>query len=788
MSDKNLPIKFFQKRQKDEMDTEGGGSGKLPRWVDKSTIREKSVYIRSVLNQVGHSLNEKAKRNSYIPSVVKLKVNEDALAKTYRKEIGNLFNFGKLNIIGVSGEDEVLIKIDNLDDLNRIINNFEKINSSPFPSDSSIIGISAITNIEEFKPQIEVKAEKNLVLKVKLFNYGDHDLNMVLLRAFETYCQAKEIEYKETAYSADLNIYSMSNVTADFLEELKNFEGVQLVTEMPSYDMALEEIEEENTIPIKYPEKDKEYPTIGILDTGISSIPHLAPWLTPQNITYYADDDINKKHGTFVGGVVIYGDELEGQAYTGFEGCKLFEAIVMPDLNKQKLYESELIEQIRDAVSRNNHIKIWNLSLGTDREADLYEFSDFAKALDEIQDHNDVLICKSAGNCYNFKMNAPVSRIAKSADTVRGLVVGSIAHDKNETDHADKHNPSPFSRKGPGPSHLIKPDLAHIGGNAGTDKRNNLVANPIKSFSPSGSIAKQIGTSFSTPRVTAIIAGLDFMLKEKFNATLLKALTIHSAKYPEEMKMDITDKINSIGFGIPSNIEGILYNEPNEITLILQDTLEKGNFIDILDFPFPQSMIDENGYYYGEITVTLVTSPILEVSQGAEYCQSNIDVMFGSYDEKIERDTTKPTVKNAIGADGRQNLLASFLYSKKANKSFDTSFANERMLVAYGDKFQPVKKWSVNFDEFTDANRDKYLKGPKNWYLKLEGLYRHYTESKCELQRLVPSQEFTLVITIRDTKKRGNIYNEVSQLLDNFSFIHSNVKIRENVIVSVNNN
>lgn len=33
MAEKNLPIKFFQKRQKDEMDTEGGGGGTPPPWL-----------------------------------------------------------------------------------------------------------------------------------------------------------------------------------------------------------------------------------------------------------------------------------------------------------------------------------------------------------------------------------------------------------------------------------------------------------------------------------------------------------------------------------------------------------------------------------------------------------------------------------------------------------------------------------------------------------------------------------------------------------------------------------
>ena len=95
MAEKNLPIKFFLKILRDAQDTEGGGSGKPPKWLDDSTVSEKSIYIRNVLSEVSHSLAEKVKRNNYIPSVVKLKVNSDALAKTYRKEIGSLFNVGK---------------------------------------------------------------------------------------------------------------------------------------------------------------------------------------------------------------------------------------------------------------------------------------------------------------------------------------------------------------------------------------------------------------------------------------------------------------------------------------------------------------------------------------------------------------------------------------------------------------------------------------------------------------------------------------------------------------------
>ena len=94
---------------------------------------------------------------------------------------------------------------------------------------------------------------------------------------------------------------------------------------------------------------------------------------------------------------------------------------------------------------------------------------------------------------------APKSRISKSADTIRGLVVGSLTHDKNATDFADRIT-LPIFRVGPGPSYLIKPDVVHFGGNAGLNDRNQLLINPVKSFSPNGSIATQVGTSFATPQ------------------------------------------------------------------------------------------------------------------------------------------------------------------------------------------------------------------------------------------------------------------------------------------------
>jgi len=69
------------------------------------------------------------------------------------------------------------------------------------------------------------------------------------------------------------------------------------------------------------------------------------------------------------------------------------------------------------------------------------------------------------------------------------------------------------------------------------------------------------------------------------------------------------------------------------------------------------------------------------------------------------------------------------------------------------------------------------------WFLKIKSAYRNSFENRI-LDKKSISQEFALIITIKDTKKRGTIYNEVTQLLTKFNFIHENIKVNERVIIN----
>jgi hypothetical protein len=111
----------------------------------------------------------------------------------------------------------------------------------------------------------------------------------------------------------------------------------------------------------------------------------------------------------------------------------------------------------------------------------------------------------------------------------------------------------------------------------------------------------------------------------------------------------------------------------------------------------------------------------------------------------------------------------------------NSEFASERLLRNYGKKFHPIKKYSINLKELTQSNSLKALTIPKKWYLRLEGLYSAFSESQASLDGTELSQEFCLIITIKDRENRKDVYNSVSRQLDNNNFISQNIQLRNEV-------
>jgi len=780
MEEKKLPIKFFAKREKDTQFVEGGGNSDNPKWVlNIEDAKIRSLKLSNELDVIEDTLD--STKESFIPIVVKSKIVEEAKAKSHRKEIRKIFNTKSNNLIGLDNSDELLIKITTKDDIKQIKANINE-------TEKNIYGISCIEDIKQYIPKVKFIENKSISYKIKLIDYQNYELNIAVKKLFEKICEKNNIEYSKTEYTDKITIFKAKNLTQDSIQKFKDeniYNSIFSIEPMPKYVVTLDEFDNNDDVAIKDTDSANKKVVVGVLDSGIEKIPHLEKWIVDEKYTAYPENVIDRKHGTFVSGIINYGDDLENKLYVGQEAYYLYDATVFPNEQLESIDEDELINNIKEAVKYGkDRVKIWNLSCGTNEECDEDNFSDFGIALDELQDNYNVLICKSAGNCKNFIYGRPKSRISKSADSIRSIVVGSIASSKSKYDLAEQNHPSPFTRVGRGPQFIIKPDLVHVGGNAGIDEKGKVVVNGVKSFGLDGKINVSAGTSFSTPRITSLAAGLYSNMDEEFDSLLLKALIIHSCKYPDNINMPQEEIINEYGYGIPKSVKDILYNSPNEVTLIMRDNISKGEYIDIFEFPMPECLI-KDGYFIGQIVATLVYNPITDSSQGGEYCQSNINVALGTYDKLKERDTERPNILNPVGRDFSQNIFSSSCYSKTKMKEH-THFLKERTLIEYKDKYYPVKKYAVDLSEFTSTNKERFLKSDRKWYLKLDGIYRDFIERKSLENGEKLNQEFCLIVTLRDPSGKENVYDAVSNKLDEYDFWHNNIKLQSSVHIHNN--
>ncbi|MGL6063884.1 MAG: S8 family peptidase [Fusobacteriaceae bacterium] len=753
--ERKLPIRIFERRnQVDERRVEGGGGNKPVSWILSGERLEKQAEI---LTKDLFSFKSKQIRDKSLlgcgSSIMEVKIIKDSIAKSHREAINKIFCDNVNNIIGVKGDDKLLFKISKLESeeiLNKI-KDFTRYDK----------GISAIEKIQILKSDINEGNEE--ILKLKLVKFKDNKENTVLSNYFEKLFDKEKIEYKKCNYNKGLNIYEIkgnakivSNIVKDNSMVL-SLEPMPVVTGNFLGHSGGILFDDEKIL------EEKEYPLVGVLDSGISKNFPLKNFIKDRN-TNYIDEDMCRAHGTFVAGIVCCGDKLEGESLTGANRCRIIDAAIIPNIKKQMIYETEIIDNIRENIERYPEVNIWTLSIGSSVESDIDKFSDFAMALDELQDEYNILIIKSAGNCDNFKKNIPVSRITNGADSIRALTIGSCDINKKI---------SKFSRIGKGPCYIVKPELVHVGEN-------------VKSFSENGEIVTSSGTSFSTPRVASLASTLATELNESFDPLLIKTLLIHSAKYSEN-DLSQSEKLNQYGFGIPDTIEQICYNTKNEITLILRQTLNKSEEVDILEFPFPEKLITDDGFYRGRIKVTVGASSLLEGTEGGEYCQSNLEVKLGTYDEKVSRDTSKPFILNPIGKEGNKNLLLDSIYSKNVKnfKGKNDFIAKERLLVRYGNKYCPIKKYSLDLEMLTDTNKEYYLKAPKKWFLSLEGSYRKNLEMLYESQRKSISQEICIIITISDPEKNIEVYDDVVSKLNEYNFIQREIKLKSNIKIRV---
>ena len=707
--------------------------------------------------------------NVIIPDVFIVNLSKNAQAKTHRTIVSDFLKTSfsrQTNILSSYTEDSIIVKVLSEDYLDEVQVKIKEA-SQPY-------AISCLDSFVRYAPDISDTFELG-TYRIELLDFLDEQQNKDYRKIFLKLIETLKISYKELSFFKGFIVYFLTFSSVEQLRDFKSSPILKYIKQMQFSlvcESALDTATTATPIEKKFPDPKEDYAVLGVLDSGISDNDYLFPWIKkhetcPHFLT-------NSSHGTAVASVALYGDFLEEKMIIGGKGFKVLDAMIY----YQKIPEYELLENIKSIVKKHHkEIKIWNLSISIDGDIRPGEYSTFAKALDSIQDEFDILICKSAGNvCIDKDQKI----LQHGAESLRSLTVGAVAHLQREFDIACIGAPSPFSAGGPGPNFEIKPEVAHWGGNGGHDLDGKTTSSGVLCLSVDGEEVEYPGTSFATPRISALATELFQSMDKNFDALLLKALIVHSANFTSFPETSCTpeNKIQYLGFGVPQNINSILYDDQFSSTLVMRDFLKPSDSITINEFPIPDCLI-QKGHFTGKITITLITKPQLEPSQGRDYCQSELDIKFGTYSNLVKRDTTKRTVRNPYKLDASQNfLLASFVSDAKVH---DNYYSMEKTLRNKNFKYCPIKKYSIDMSKFQKKHM-QFLDASKKWYLKLTPHYKQYVSDKKIREKI----EFCLIVTISDLSEKQPVNARTIQKLNAENFEYNRAKIREHETHSIN--
>jgi hypothetical protein len=646
-----LPIKLILPKQGSERVVPGGGPPPKPfRPVDRDYRASLATQVRAIRTAV-------APLSTRIGSApVRVKLLSKAAAKSHRPE--RVFSRDTCPIIGAGHLGELFVKAtpDGLDRLTWIIEENQ--------SDRIVKELSCVDAIEPVTPtfrrrnleSIEIlrkspRGKKGFLTRVRLFDLGPDDDQERLVTDFLEACRRLDIDVSQRGYAEKSYTYAAECQTARQVEALSGVVGVRAITQMPLIRALRPRALNARPLPPALLGRDQvegDFPVVVVVDSGIdSSLPELESWVVGRE-SMVAVAYRNPNHGTFVAGLVCWGSQLNPSlSHIDGNPCGVFDLQVMPNSDPahgdtDDLTEATFLQNLETALKEySNRYKVWNISLGTDQVCSLDEFSPLAEQLDNLQERYHVAFVISAGNYDALPLldyprtveQLATGRITSPADSLLGVTVGAISHIDYTMKGPKRHHPSPFSRHGAGPNHIVKPDVVHYGGSCATDLSHTEGVSSINH----GGVVDDLGTSFATPLVSRTLAQVYHRITPTPSPVLARALLTHHARDPRTGGRVPDGEENFLGFGVPAPAPYCLECTPHTSTLVFEDTLRPGWYLEWVDFPYPPSL-RRGDKYFGEIWMTVAFAPARGARWGTEYCETHIEAHFGVYEEKVNED------------------------------------------------------------------------------------------------------------------------------------------------------
>lgn len=355
-------------------------------------------------------------------------------------------------------------------------------------------------------------------------------------------------------------------------------------------------------------------PVIGVIDTLFDTSVYFHEWveyheMIDENIPRSSDDF---RHGTAVSSIIVDGCRLNPWLD---DGCGHFKVRHFGVATGTQFSSFTITRQIKEIVSKNKDIKVWNISLGSNQEINDNFISAEAAVLDQIQYENDIIFVVAGTN----KPNEMINKIGSPADSINSMVVNSVTKNGLSTKYA---------RKGLALSFFAKPDVSYYGG---SEEQYIKVCEPLGE-------ANVAGTSFAAPWIARKLSYLIDILG--VNREVAKAIIIDSARDWNEHPTP--EEVALYGHGIvPIKMEDIIQTRDDEIKFLVSDVSEKWN---TYNYYFPVPLVNDKYPYIARATMCYF--PMCERTQGVDYTNTELNLHFGRINDKGKIEDMKGDKQN----------------------------------------------------------------------------------------------------------------------------------------------
>lgn len=384
--------------------------------------------------------------------------------------------------------------------------------------------------------------------------------------------------------------------------------------------------------PLSIPSPKTE-PIIGVLDTQFDKQVYFGDWVEYTNMI---DKEIELKSQDFVHGTEISSIIVDGPSFNPDleDGCGRFRVRHFGIALADRFSSFSILKMIRQIVSQNRDIKVWNLSLGSALETNQNFISPEAAELDKLQNEFDVIFVVAGTN--NDSDLQKEMRVGAPADSINSLVINSVKRNGNKAS---------YTRTGPVLSFFHKPDVSYYGGD---------INEPIRVCTPLGE-GQGMGTSFAAPWISRKLAYLIHVVG--LSRETAKALIIDSAA-GWNRKDDIS---HTIGYGIvPIHINDIVNSPDDEIKFMINGIIED---FETYTYNIPVPKVDDKYPYFAR--ATLCYFPKTSRNQGVDYTSTEMDIHFG----RIYEVNGRPRIKTINDNNQSENILTS-IYEEDARKLY----------------------------------------------------------------------------------------------------------------------